>query len=81
MLHKHPDRGAATFFMCLACTICVHLTADMFSFGGPAGSQIADMTRPPFLSLPLENTGQSKEKPLLHEFFRRAMLSCVKEPL
>lgn len=45
---------------------------------GPTGSQIADMRRPPFLLSVSKNSGQSKEKPLLHEFFRRAMLLALK---
>lgn len=78
--HAHPDKAAAAFFTCLACTICVHLTADMFSFGGQQGHTLPTWDDLPFFSPSRKQWAIKKEAPFTW-IFQAGHASCVKEPL
>lgn len=78
--HAHPDRSAAAFFTCLACTMCVHLTADMFSFGGQQGHRLPTWDDLPFFCPSRKQWAIKKETPSTW-IFQASHASCVKEPL
>lgn len=62
---------------CFACTACVHLTADMFSF---RANRVTDRQHETtfFSPLHLEEQWAIKKETLFHEFFRQAVLLGLK---